>query len=301
MNRIGPKDVARAVQTTRSLHHEVGQLMNDLGHEPSRASRAAMELRTFDHRGSVRTVYSLGTMLLEVAADQLMAFAKTVTEPVQTIAPWTCVRAVIEASALSAWLLDPDLDAKTRVQRSFAFRFEGLSQQVKFVQTQGDESAKTKVLARIRDVEREALQLGFPKIRSSKGVRTGIAQRMPSITEVISQSLNEEPVYRILSAMAHAHSWALVQLSFRRMHDDIPRMVETKSDVVGCHLFEKNVEPVSVGFLCVKATTVFVQPVWYKFQLFGWEIDRLESVLDRAFDSLVIGTGKRFWTLQTRT
>lgn len=207
----------------------------------------------------------------------------------------------MEAGALSAWLLYPDLDARTRVRRSFAFRFEGLSQQVKFVQTQSDEPTRAKVLARIHDVEREALELGFPKIRNSKGVRIGIAQRMPSITEVISQTLNEEPMYRALSAMAHAHFWALQQLSFRRTDDGIPKLVETKSDVPGGSLFEKNLEPTSVAFLCVEAATVFVQPVWYKCQLFGWDIGRLGSMFDKAFDALGIGTGERIWRLHTKT
>ena len=65
----------------------------------------------------------------------------------------------MESSAISAWLFEHDLDVKARVSRSFALRFEGLTQESKYVQTLSDAATQDRVEAQIRKVEREALAL----------------------------------------------------------------------------------------------------------------------------------------------
>jgi hypothetical protein len=286
MNPVTPDDVPLMVQVLRNLHDEIGRFLNEYGDQPSPNSLAAVELRTFQRPESLTTTYSQGSILVEVAADQLMAFTKTVTEPVQTVAPWTCVRAVIESCALAAWLLDPNLDARTRVQRSFAFRYEGLIQQVKFGRASGNEAGTAKATARIDEVERVALGLGFSREKNRKGKRIGIAQQMPNITDIVAQTLDEEAVYRMLSAMAHAHHWALQQLSFQRVEDGNAYGIEGNADGGSVHLTEKNLEPISIAFLCNKAANTFAKPIWYKCQLFGWDIEYLRGILDSAFTGL---------------
>ncbi len=202
-------EAIRMVQALNSLHDDTGRFFNESGHQPSPNSQAALELRAFQRPESVITAFSQGAVLIEVAADQLMAFTKIVTQPAQAIAPWTCTRALIEASALAAWLLEPSLDARTRVQRSFAFRYEGLSQQVKFARVAGTNADVARVTHRIDQVEDVALGLGFSRVENQRGERIGIAQQMPSITELVNQNLGEEETYRLLSAVAHAHPWAL--------------------------------------------------------------------------------------------
>jgi hypothetical protein len=54
-------------------------------------------------------------------------------------------------------------------------------------------------------VEQDALSLGYQKFIDKKGDVNGIARRMPTITQLISQTLDEEPAYRLLSAVAHGH------------------------------------------------------------------------------------------------
>ena len=203
------------MQVVNSLHDNTTRFFNESGHQPSPNSKAALELRTFQRSESVVTAFSQGAVLIEVAADQLMAFSKTVTQPAQSIAPWTCTRAVIEAAALAAWLLDPSLDIRTRVQRSFAFRYEGLSQQVKFARAARSNADLARAAQRIDQVEGVALGLGFSKVENQRKERIGIAQQMPSITDLVNETLGEEETYRLLSAVAHAHSWALQQTKFQ--------------------------------------------------------------------------------------
>jgi len=285
MNVVTRDDVTQMTQALYHLHEESGRFLNECGHQPSETSTATTELSTFQEPEPVKTAYAQGNALIEVAADHLMAFVRTTTEPVQTMAPWTCVRVIIESGALAAWLFDPSIDVRTRVQRSFAFRYEGLSQQVKFGRASGNEPDTEKAIARINVVEDAALKLGFSQVRNRRDRRIGIAQQMPSTTQLVSEVLGEEATYRLLSAIAHAHPWALQQSSFR------------KADSKDNHIFEKNLEPTAVAFLSIKAANSFSKPVWYKCQLFGWDVKRLESIFKSAYDSLGINLeAGRFWS-----
>ena len=178
-------DALRMLQAIRDFHDKTAEYLNGCRQEPLPTSQATQELNTFENSESLITAYSQGSILIEVAADQLMAFTRVLVEPVQTIAPWTCVRSVTEACALAVWLLDPNIDARIRVQRSFAFRYEGLTQQVKFANSSGDQDSATRVGMRIDKVEQDALSLGFKEVKNRRGKRIGIAQEMPSITTII--------------------------------------------------------------------------------------------------------------------
>jgi len=274
MGKITLSDLTRMVGALVRLHDETGRMLDGYGHDPSPGSQAAGELDEFDNPEFVRVAYAQANMLMESAADHLTAFVKTVTEPVQTVAPWTCVRAAIECGALASWLLDTSLDARTRVERSFAYRYKGLSEQVKFARASSNSADVDKANARIDKVEQDALQLGFPRVANGKGKRIGIAQQMPSITRIVKIALDEETTYRLLSAMVHAHHWAVQKLSFCRVDEGATSLVE------------KNLEPESVAFLCVKVAHAFANPLRLKLQLFGWPAESIESILASAFVSL---------------
>lgn len=273
-------DVVRMVQVLRDLHDETGAFSDEYGAKPDLNSLARQELSTFQDGELVKTAYAQGSLLIEVAADYLMAFTRIVKEPVQTIAPWTCVRGLIESCAFAAWLLDPGVDVRVRVQRSFAFRFEGLSQQVKYVRTVGSQVDINNASQRMDDVERKAQALGFSRVENRKGQRIGIAQRMPPITDVVNLALGQESEYRLLSAMAHAHPWALQQLSFR-LEEDHGRIGLAKS-----------APTLAIAYLCVTGARAFSKPILARAQLFGWDVKRLQKLLDTAFGNLgVQGVG----------
>ena len=222
----------------------------------------------------ITDAYIQVNLLFEGAADHLIAFTKTVTEPATTIAPWTCVRALLESCALTAWLTDPTIDATIRVQRSFAFRYEGLDQQVKCLRAFGNTADADQMVNRIAEVERDALGLGYPPIVNGKGKRIGIAQQMPAITNIIKDTLTEEATYRLMSAMAHGHMWAYRHLGFKLVDD------------VGAPILEKHLDPFLVQYLCVKSANTFAKPVWLKGRLFGWDMQEIKTAFASAFADL---------------
>jgi hypothetical protein len=274
MSNLTIEDVLRMIRAIQSLYDEMGRILNALNHEPQPGSQAEAELSGFQEPERVQDVYIQANLLIEGVADHLMAFTKTVTQPAATIAPWTCVRGALESGALAAWLIDSAVDVTVRVQRSFAFRYEGLDQQVKCVRAFGLDSDLQRAKDRIDEVERDALRLGYAQVTNKKGDRTGIGQNMPSVTEIIGATLNAEGPYRLASAMAHGHNWAISQLGFRRA-DDGDRL-----------LLEKHLNPISVAYLCVGGANAFAKPVWQKFRLFGWDTKDLEGVFNAVFADL---------------
>ena len=151
------------------------------------------------------------------------------TEPVETFAPWVCVRSVLEASAIASWLLTPDINAEERAKRSFAFRYEGLSQSVMFMRAAKiNQSEIDDKLKRIVEVENQAVACGLERLVDKKLKRNGIGMQMPKVTELVKQVFDDESTYRLLSGMAHAHNWALLNLSYTLYEQDDGKSASVK-------------------------------------------------------------------------
>jgi hypothetical protein len=266
-----------ALNMVQQLHDKTGELFESQGLDPNSNSIAANELQNFKRPKSVFTAYSQGGSLIDIAADHLIAFTKTITEPAQSIAPWTITRSVLEASALSSWLLDPKIKTHERVKRSLALRYEGLSQQAKFLQSIGQSTEIIK--KRIDEIEIMAEELGFPKLRNKEDERTGIGKVMPNVTEIIRDTLNEESNFRLYSAMAHSHSWAYTQLSYRKVDEGISQ----ESDTV---LVEKHLSLELVWVLCGSVARYFSQPIRYKCELYGFDLVSMNTIIGDVFKSI---------------
>jgi hypothetical protein len=266
-----------AVKMVQQLHDKTGEFFESQGLDPNSNSTATKELQAFKRPKSLSTAYSQGISLIDVAADHLMAFTKTITEPAQSIAPWTIARSVLEASALSSWLLDTKINSYERVKRSLALRHEGLSQEAKFIQSIGQSTEI--VNKRIEEVELIAEGLGFSKLRNKKNERTGIGQVMPNVTEIVRETFNEESYFRLYSAMAHSHHWAYFQLSYRKAD-------EITSQENNAVLVEKHLSLEFVWRLCEKVAHYFSQPITYKCKLYGFDLDSMNTIIGDVFKGI---------------
>ena len=266
-----------AVKMVQQLHDQTGLFFEEQGLDPNSNSIAAKELLEFQRPKSLYTAYAQGSSLIDIAADHLIAFTKTITEPAQSFAPWTITRSVLEASALSSWLLDPKIEAHERVKRSLALRYEGLSQQAKFLQSIGQSTETIK--KRIDEIELMAEELGFPKLRNKKDERTGIGKVMPNVTEIIRDTLNQEANFRLYSAMAHSHSWAYTQLSYRIVHEEISKESDT-------NLFEKYLSLELVWTLCGSVAIYFSQAIRHKCELYGFDLVSMNTIVGDVFKSI---------------
>lgn len=290
MFQVTLEEVGKMRSGLEQLRHDLAQFLQASGYSPNRDSKAAKELAESSPSDFLHTVQCQGAFQNEIAADHLTAFLKTLAEPVETIAPWTCVRALLEMSALASWFLDSTIDMRERVARGFAHRFEGLTEQAKFSKSADLDSATAR--KRIDKVEADAIALGYARVLDRKGNRIGIARKMPSATQLIAEVHNQEETYRLLSAFAHGHPWAIQTVSFQLVPN---KKVEPAGDGIQLHVIQKTVSLNATAFLALLAAEVFSRPFWHQCIYYGWDRNLLKDVLERNFDQIGVNDKKRFW------
>lgn len=268
MNKV--ESAYAILESLEEFHENLGAYLDGQGHDPLYGSMALNELDSNQSREHVNIAYQQAGVLMQAAADHFSSFIRLLEIPAHTIAPWTCVRGVVEASAISAWLLDTEIDARTRVSRSFAFRHEGLSQQLKIANSINDQDMVDKSMKRIIKVENDALKLGFSLVRNKKEKRDGIAERFPTVTNLVKTVLDMESQYRIQSGMAHAHPPIMQQLGFQIIEYD------------GKKTLHKFVTPFIILVLCRDAFKAFYLPILRKSQLFGFDMEQLKKIHIKA-------------------
>jgi hypothetical protein len=264
----------------------IASYVEEQGTEPAASSSAMAAVEAHSQPDVVRAVWTQSSVLIEVAADQLTAFLKTVTPPVETIAPWTATRSALEAGAIASWLLQTEIDDGERVARGLALRFDGLDLQVKAMRAASSRELDDGI-ARRQYVVDLAASLGYAAVISG-GTRTaGAGMRMPSVTELTS-SISEEATYRVLSAVAHGHQWALQQVSFE--------ITDNPSDATGTtRALRKQLRPEAVIYLALIVFKSLSWPVWLRTTYFGWDQGTLRAVLGAAADNLPAPDRYRIW------
>jgi hypothetical protein len=239
-------------------------------------SQAGSERDSFSDPEKVKTAFSQGWLLLEVADDQVESFIRSVANPALPFAASTSVRAILESSALATWLVDTDITVQDRVKRSFAFRYEGIEQERKWLNSIGETTKATEKATRIENIELEAVALGFTKLEDGKGRRTGIGQVMPSATDIIKSMFDEEKTYRVLSGVVHGHFWALQGLGLN---------TDSLNSTVQKHLSPKILE-----YLCIMTATIFTKAIWKATQFFDWDETQLKTILESdTYSSIFFG------------
>lgn len=197
---------------------------------------------------------------------------------------------MLESCSLSAWLLDPKIDAQSRIGRVYALRYDGMQQQVKFGRAAG--IAPNEVISledRINAVEQEAIALGYPPVVDKKNRRIGIAQQVPNATDMIESILGEGIAYRLLSGVAHGHSWAIIGLGFKPAGED------KSIGGVTAKSYQKTDNITGIAYLGIRTAKALARPLWNQCQYFGWESLRLEEIFENVFDKLQATDALRFW------
>jgi hypothetical protein len=272
-------DVRNMISVLDRLIAVTGELLNKYDNKPAPNSRALQEWETFPNEILAKDVHYRGIQSMDAAADHLMVFIDSISEPAKTVAPWTCVRGLMESCALSIWFLDPTIDAKVRVARCFAFRYSGLIQQIKFLQSDQSLVDIEKTRRRIATVEQSAVVIGYPRLLDKNGEINGIAMYMPTIVDLIRITLDQEAGYRLLSAVAHGHHWATAKIGYR-----VAEIENSKDKDIGA--FEKYLYPESALYLGKLAITSFAKVLWDLWRQFGWNLDEMRNILEQTRDQL---------------
>ena len=243
----------------KALHDSTGELVDTYGLLPSAGSIAAEEINSFFKPVSVKTALSQGGILLDAAGDHVIAVCRTLEEPVQSIACWTCGRAVIELSALSCWLLDENIDAKTRVTRSISMRYEDIRQRDLYLREVTNNEYSEAI--NFESLVGLANELGLKQIRNSKDRLVGIGVPFPSTTKIIRSTLDESATYRLFSGASHGKMSILNNLSYAVSEIDVD-----DPDVTAMEL---EIHPSLAGYIINRVGYCFLNAVVRRMKLFG--------------------------------
>jgi hypothetical protein len=266
---------------------KISNFLNDCGFDPLPGSLAEKEIRSFPRTESIQTAFSIGSQSLVAANDYLKALDTLVYFKIFSVAPWSCARGMIEAAAISMWLLDKAIDSKERVGRSLSLRFASMNEQIKMARYDNDNAMIQKLEKRIEDVDRIAIDLGYAPARDKKNRRIGIGQKKPNITELIESQFKGEKIYRILSGMAHSNYTSLTSLSFTNEN------INRRSGAV-----MREAVPITIQESLVShSATIFVKCLWLKIIQYGFDAAKAAILLETFYDDLKLSDKNeyRFW------
>ena len=196
---------------------KISIFLDNCGLDPLPGSSAEKEIRSFARTESIQTAFFIASESLIAANDYLKALDTLVDHKIFSVAPWACARGMIEAAAISTWLLDKAIDSKERVSRSLSLRYASLTEQIKMARYDRNNALIQRIEERIEDIEKIAISLGYELVRDKNNRRIGIGQKKPNITSLVERQFGEEILFRILSGMAHSTYTTLASLSFTRV------------------------------------------------------------------------------------
>lgn len=151
------------------------------------------------------TAINAGGLLIAVSGDHLATLSKLLDPPLPLWGLGVIARAVIETAATAYWLLDPSVDAKERVERSFAVRHRSAVEAT---------DATAHLLKGWKDPNKSVT-----KIRDEAALLGIEIQPMPRPTQLAGAVLENhttersvgEGVYKYLSGQGHGAIYAAIQ------------------------------------------------------------------------------------------
>ncbi len=201
----------------------VGELRNQ---PPSAGSMYDLERQTLPNQQPLDTGLSLVWFLIEALGEHGALFCKALQPPVEVMAPATCVRVMLEASARIQWILDADIDCRERVGRVYAIRYQEQEQDLKFLSARGGRDAladRKEVAKKMCQITEEAARAGYRTVTAKRCEKQiGIHVPVPKITELIRDTIDQEIPYRLLSGLAHTRVLSLRRWCYETVYTDGP-------------------------------------------------------------------------------
>jgi hypothetical protein len=258
-----------------------------VGPTPKSGSPADVEKQTFARPKSVATAFSQGLVATEAAMDHLHALDLLISSGESAMAPWTCSRGLLEASATATWLLDAQIDVTERVGRSMAIRYATLMAQRKLANVERDAGLLAAIDRRVDEIADIAAQLGYQPVTDANGRRMSIGRQKPTITDLIDQQFDLQVVYRILSGVAHCDTVTVSQLGFGTVEDIQPDGVMKRLGV----------DHAVQSMLLAKGVEIYARAVWMHMVQYGCDLADAARLLEVAYNRCGLDDRDdvRFW------
>lgn len=264
---------------TDAIRTMAGNFRAEVGFKSRPGSPAALEMKESKRPKSLETSISAALTLIGIAEQHLDLFSKTTS-----LISLTSARNALEPSAIATWLMDPDIDGHERVGRLFAYRFSGQFEMRKFYRSAGAQAKAMETDEAIQEILIEAKTLGYHPLKTGgKNSRIDAlhTRDLNGATRLIGTVLGDdaEEVYRLLSAVAHGHMWAVHALSYE-IHAEL-------------NLAEQIDNPRAISLTGCVASESYAKAVWNYATYMGWDTDLLAKELEVVAHQFV--GFDRFW------
>jgi hypothetical protein len=253
---------------------ELRELFRSFGRDYRPESPAASEAQLLNDMEIALGVVGQAAFLYESISDHVVATARILGDPIQSIAPFSLVRASVEVSSICCWILDPTLTALNRVARSFALRRKGLEGQETIIR-ENPQTDDGRLAERYAYLERKEKQYGIEKVG------------MPSTTDLVAFWFGGRHYYRLASAVVHGHPWVISQVGFERS--------DAEAVAKGTVFLEPTLKPSFILYLLMLALDALARAAWLRTLYSGHDRDRMARVLEKAYDDMQILSSRWFW------
>ncbi len=257
--------------------------------QPEAGSIMSQDIAHFGNDKPFANAMTLADLSFQYTHDHLSLFVRLLTSPVDPLTSCTIVRSLLETAAIGAWVVDPNVDTVTRVSRTYAIRFESIIQQLKVLQcTRGiPQSDIEKTASRVDFLANDAALHGV-NVERVKGKVKLVGTRKLGPTDMIKEVLDAEWIYRLLSAVAHGHHWALREIGFIKLD-------AADQTSAGGALFQKRNFTEAVLLVGLYGFLAYSRLLW---NVIGYrELSRLpfEELLEATTDRIGVAKDLRFW------
>lgn len=286
----------RTLETLDKMPKAIHELTSTYKHSPLNDSQAMQELNNGFNKELLKATHELCIRrFLFVIPDYMLGLKRALT-PSQKIlvhTPWACVRGVLESCSTIIWLLDTKINRKERITRILNLRLKSLSGQKTLAnkdsiqnteRTQQNKETIKRIEARIEYLKEEARKLNIIEKRNRKDKLLGFGTGLPSISDRVTSTLNVGYDYAMLSSIIHGDDPAILNLTTK-----IIKQSEDKGAII------PYLNPHSVVYLMLMVIEWFAYASWACFKFFGWDLEKLQSILEEEYDRADITEELRFW------
>ena len=122
------------------------------------------------------------------------------------VAPWSIARAILELTALTTWLLQPDLSPSERIGRGMTIRLRSFEDAIQFGREIRSDSAPriiSEAQNGIVQLRKDAKSRKIPETLNKKERLIGFLGKFPETASLIKMAFDDAYLYRLLSGLAH--------------------------------------------------------------------------------------------------
>lgn len=191
----------------------VKSLLENLEWRPTENSKFESEQTSYSAPEWIRFSLADARISINGAFDFLVGSVSLCEGNIPAASVFVCARGCLETAGTGAYLLDPNIGPEERVARFFASRYNAAREKEKSArETFADAKMADSCKAAVEDLVKQAAGVGVAEKFDKNNHRIGLGKGWPTMTDMLVHIPNGQQQYRLHSAVAHGHHWALADL-----------------------------------------------------------------------------------------